>query len=197
MTEFNLRIIGEEKLKLTYAGGRFNWYGQASAMGLVANGGVDQTLTFTGWKLKDSGSGNMTNILSGFTYAVGDFQLAPNFMWQRPLVDPMPNGVAAPGRLRDWINDPFAVRGGNRETTAFEMLFSYDPTPGTWMYEWNNDRAEDAGFAMNLGFVYRKAPYCPRCPHWIFGESYIFCLPKFCPSGGFMGSTFKNCIQTE
>jgi hypothetical protein len=30
-------------------------------MGLVANGGADATLTYTGWKLKDSGSGNMTN----------------------------------------------------------------------------------------------------------------------------------------
>ncbi len=144
------------KVKMTYAGGRFNWYGQASAMGLVANGGVDQTVTFTGWRLKDSGSGNMTNVLSGFTYSFGNFQLAPNFMWQRPLVDPMPNDVSAPGKLRNWISDPFAVRGGNRETMGFEMLMSFDPTPETWMYEWNNDRAEDAKFAMNLGFVYRK-----------------------------------------
>jgi hypothetical protein len=36
-------------------------------MGLVANGGADQTITFTGWKLKDSGSGNQTNFLTGFT----------------------------------------------------------------------------------------------------------------------------------
>ncbi|HKK88089.1 MAG TPA: glycoside hydrolase family 2 TIM barrel-domain containing protein [Saprospiraceae bacterium] len=144
------------KMKLTYAGGRFNWYGQASAMGLVANGGVDQTTTFTGWRLKDSGSGNMTNVLSGFTYSLGNFQFAPNFLWQRPLVDPIPNDVAAPGKLRNWISDPFAVRGGNRETMGFEMLISFDPTPGTWMYEWNNDRAEDAKFAMDLSFVYRK-----------------------------------------
>ena len=41
------------------------WYAQGSYMGLVANGGADQTQTFTGWKLKDSGSGNMTNVLSG------------------------------------------------------------------------------------------------------------------------------------
>jgi hypothetical protein len=37
-------------------------------MGLVANGGADQTITFTGWKLKDSGSGNQTNFLTGFTF---------------------------------------------------------------------------------------------------------------------------------
>jgi hypothetical protein len=146
------------KAKVTYQKGRFNWYAQGSYMGLVANGGADQTRTFTGWRLKDSGSGNMTNFLSGFTYSFGNVQVAPNFMWQKPLVDPMPNGVFAPGRLRNVIDDPFAVRGGNRETTAGEVLFTFDPTPGTWMYEWNNDREEDAKFAMSAGFVYRHLP---------------------------------------
>jgi hypothetical protein len=169
------------KIKLTYAGGRFNWYGQASAMGLVAFGGVDQTLTFTGWKLKDSGSGNMTNVLTGFTYSIGDFQLAPNFMYQRPMVDPMPNGVGAPGRLRDWISDPFAVRGGNRQTTAFEMLVSFDPTPGTWMYEWNNDRAEDAKFAMNLGFVYRKHHTAQDAHIGFLADRSFFAFPNSAP----------------
>jgi hypothetical protein len=27
-----------------------------------------------------------------------------------------------------------------------------------WMYEWDNDFAEDAKFAMNLGFVFRHQP---------------------------------------
>ncbi|WP_298520400.1 glycoside hydrolase family 2 TIM barrel-domain containing protein [uncultured Kordia sp.] len=146
------------KAKITYEGGRFNWYAQGSVMGLVANGGADQTQTFTGWRLRDSGSGNMSNFLSGFTYTMGDFQIAPNFMYQKPLVDAMPTDVQAPGRLRNVIDDPFAVRGGNREMTAGEILFTYDPTPGTWMYEWNNDRAEDAKFAANLGFVFRHLP---------------------------------------
>jgi hypothetical protein len=146
------------KAKIEYAGGRFNYYAQGSYMGLVANGGFDQTRTFTGWRLKDSGSGNMTNFLTGMTYAVGDFQIAPNFMWQKPLVAPIPNDVSAPGRLRNVIDDPFAVRGGNREATAGEMLLTFDPTPGTWMYEWDNDRTEDAIFAASLGFVYRYLP---------------------------------------
>lgn len=145
------------KAKITYQGGRFNWYGQGAAMGLIANGGADQTLTFTGWKLRDTGSGNQVNVLSGFTYAKGKFQIAPNFMWQKPLVAAMPNDVQSPGRLRNIIDDPFSVRA-NREMTAGEILITYDPTPGTWMYEWDNDRAEDAKFAMNLGFVYRHLP---------------------------------------
>ena len=146
------------KAKIEYQGGRFNWYAQGSYMGLVANSGADQTRTFTGWRLKDSGSGNMTNLLSGFTYLVGDLQIAPNFLYQKPLVDPMPNGVFAPGRLRNVIDDPFAVRGGNRETYGYEMLLTYDPTPGSWMYEWDNDRAEDAKLAVSAGFVYRRLP---------------------------------------
>ncbi len=146
------------KAKLTYQKGGFNWYAQGAYMGLVANGGLDQTRTFTGWRLKDSGSGNMTNFLTGFALSAGNFQIAPNFMYQQPLVDPIPNGVTGPGRLRNVIDDPFAVRNGNRETTAGELLLTFDPTPGTWMYEWDNDRSEDAKFAMNLGFTYRHLP---------------------------------------
>ncbi|MFO7723613.1 MAG: glycosidase [Bacteroidales bacterium] len=145
------------KLKLTYAGGRFNWYAQSAAMGLVANGGVDQTITFTGWRLKESGSGNQYNVLSGFTYLLGDLQIAPNFLWQKPIEGPIPADVPAPGRPRNILEDPFVVRS-NREQTSAEILFTYDPTPGTWMYNWDSDVAEDAGLAVSLGFVYRHLP---------------------------------------
>ncbi len=146
------------KFKLTYEGGKFNWYGQGSYLGLVANGGADATQTFTGWRLKDSGSGNMVNILSGFTYTIGNLQIAPNFMYQEPLIDAIPNNYGGPARLRNFIDDPFAVRNGNRQMYGYELLFTFDPTPGSWMYQWDNDAAEDAKFAMNLGFVYRRLP---------------------------------------
>ncbi|MBK8556277.1 MAG: glycosidase [Lewinellaceae bacterium] len=145
------------KMKVTFSQGRFNWYGQAAAMALVANGGVDATKTFTGWRLKDSGSGNQYNVLSGFTYTLGNIQLAPNFMWQRPIEGPIPSDVPAPGRPRNILTDPFAVRA-NRETVAGEFLFTYDPTPATWMYDWDNDRAEDAKLAVSAGFVFRHLP---------------------------------------
>ncbi|RZJ33303.1 MAG: glycosidase, partial [Flavobacterium sp.] len=131
------------KIKLTYAGGKFNWYGQAAAMGLVANGGADYTQTFTGWRLKDTGSGNQYNFLSGLTYSVGKLQIAPNFLWQKPLEGPIDANVPAPGRPRNILDDPFVVRG-NREQVAGELLLTYDPTPGTWMYDWDNDRTEDS-----------------------------------------------------
>jgi len=146
------------KFKLTYDGGTVKWYGQGSYLGLVAGGGADQTQTYTGWRLKDSGSGNMVNLLSGLTYSIGNFQLAPNFMYQAPLVAAIPNNYGGPARLRNFIDDPFAVRNGNREMYGYEMLLTFDPTPGTWMYEWDNDRSEDAKFAMNLGFTYRRLP---------------------------------------
>ncbi len=145
------------KIKFTYAGGRFNWYGQAAYMGLVANGGPDATKTFTGWRLKDCGSGNQYNVLSGFTFNVGKLQVAPNFLYQKPIEGPIPMDMLAPARPRNIIDDPFAVRS-NRETVAGELLLTYDPTPATWMYEWDNDRAEDAKFAMSADFVYRRLP---------------------------------------
>lgn len=145
------------KAKVTYSSGAIRWYGLTSYMGLVANGGVDQTQTFTGWRLKDIGSGNMYNALTGFTYNVGKLQVAPNFLYQKPLAGPMSSTLAAPARARNILTDPFSVRG-NRETVGGELLLTYDPTPATWMYEWDNDRMEDAKFAMSAGFVYRHLP---------------------------------------
>jgi hypothetical protein len=145
------------KVKFTLSAGRINWYVSAASQGLVASGGADQTQTFTGWRLKDTGSGNQNNILTGFTYTLGKIQIAPNFLWQKPLIDPMPQDIAAPGRLRNIIQDPFVVIA-NRETVGGELLLTFDPTPGTWMYEWDNDRSEDAKFAASLGFAYRHHP---------------------------------------
>ena len=145
------------KIKVTYESPRFNWYALGSILGLVANGGVDNTQTFTGWRLKDVGSGNMMNFLTGFTVNVGQLQVAPNMLWQKPLEGPIPSWVDAPARPRNILDDPFSVRS-NRETIAGELLLTYDPTPATWMYDWDNDRAEDAEFAASLNVLYRHLP---------------------------------------
>jgi hypothetical protein len=169
------------KAKVTYTGGRFNWYAQGAAMGLVANGGYDQTRTFTGWTLKDTGSGNQTNFLSGFTYSIGNLQLAPNFLWQKPIVAAMPNDVTGAGRLRNILADPFAVRA-NRETVAGELLLTYDPTPGTWMYEWDNDMAEDAKFAISTGFVFRHLPTTMDATIGFNKDRVSFAFPNSAPA---------------
>lgn len=145
------------KVKFTYTGGWINWYGMGSYMGLVANGGTDQTKTFTGWRLKDVGSGNMYNVLTGFAVNAGKLQIAPNFLYQKPIEGPIAGNVSAPGRPRNILDDPFSVRS-NRETIGGELLLTYDPTPATWMYEWDNDRQEDAAFAVSADFVYRHLP---------------------------------------
>ena len=142
------------KIKLTLQTGKFNWYAQSAVQGLVAQGGADLTQTFTGWRLKDSGSGNQYNFLSGLTFRIGNLEIAPNFLWQKPIEGPIPSGVAAP---RNILNDPFVVRS-NRETVAGELLLTYDPTPGSWMYSWDNDVAEDSKFAVSAGLVYRHLP---------------------------------------
>ncbi len=169
------------KAKVTYQGGKFNWYAQGGVMGLVANGGADQTQTFTGWKLRDNGSGNQSNLLTGFTFTMGDWQIAPNFLWQKPLVDPMPSDVGAPGRLRNILVDPFSVRG-NRETTAGEILFTYDPTPGSWMYAWDADRSEDAKLAVSAGFVYRHFPTAQDAHIGFLADRTIFAFPNSAPA---------------
>jgi len=170
------------KVKLTYSIGSIRWYGLASYMGLVANGGSDQTKTFTGWVLKDIGSGNMYNALSGFTYNIGKFQIAPNFLFQKPLVGPIGNNFAAPVRPRNILDDPFSVRS-NRETLAGEILLTYDPTPSTWMYEWDNDRMEDAKFAMSTGFVYRHLPTIQDAAIGILGNGRTtFVFPGSAPA---------------
>ena len=170
------------KLKLSYVGGKFNWYVQTAAMGLVANGGADYTKTFTGWRLKDSGSGNQYNFLSGFTMNIGKLQIAPNFLWQKPIEGPMPDNVIAPGRPRNILSDPFVVRA-NRETTAGELLFTFDLTPGTWMYEWDNDQSEDAKFAISAGVVYRHHPTAMDAAIGIFPDGRTtFAFPGSAPA---------------
>lgn len=170
------------KAKVQVSAGPINWYAQGAAMGLVANGGADYTRTFTGWRLKDSGSGNQFNFLTGFTYLLGDLQIAPNFLWQEPVVGPIPFDVPAPGRPRNILDDPFSVRQ-NRKTVAGEILFTYDPTPGTWMYDWDNDIVEDAPLAVSAGFVYRHLPTIQDAGVGIFRDGRtLFAFPGSAPA---------------
>jgi hypothetical protein len=151
------------RARFTLERGRFRWYGQTARMGLVADGGATQTTTFTGWGLKDSGLGNQTNVISGFTYNVGNFQIGPNVLWQKPTVGPIPADVdnslyPTVGPRNVSINgDPFAVRS-NREMTAYELVIGYDPAPATWLWAWDNDLREDAKLAGSLSLIKRHMP---------------------------------------
>jgi len=151
----------------------FHWYTQGGYRGLVADSGVDQTMTITGWSLKESGQGNHWEVATGAAYYRGDFMLAPNILVQKPLVDPLSRdsgkpitrdffdpttGIYYPGAtLRNQLDDPFWVRS-NRETYGFELMLAFDPTPATFMWAWDNLDREDADFAAALDFVYRVHP---------------------------------------
>ena len=169
------------KGKLTFQRGRWNWYAQGAYSGIVADGGPTTTTTFTGWTLKDTGLGNGTNAMTGVAVSAGNFQIGPNFLWQKPLVDPIPGDVPSPGRPRDILNDPFAVRA-NREMTAGELLLSYDPTPATWMWAWDNDVREDAGFAASLGYTYRHMPTTQDASIGILANGQSFAFPGAPPA---------------
>lgn len=164
--EGNYRILQDQikasdafggRIKITMSSGRWNWYTEGSLQGLVADGGVNQSLTFTGWRLKTSGFGNQYSVLTGLAVLFGDFQIAPNFLWQKPIEGPIPGDVPPPGRPRNILDDPFAVLG-NRETVAGELLITYDPTPATWMYAWDSDVREDAPLAFSAGVIFRHQP---------------------------------------
>ncbi len=99
-------------------------------MGLVADGGPTATLTYTGWNLKDTGSGNQTNLISGVAVNQGNFQIGP----ERPLAeahrrpDAQPTSRRPAGRAT-FSNDPFAVRA-NRETLGRGVDVDLRPDPG-------------------------------------------------------------------
>jgi beta-galactosidase len=133
----------------------------------VADGGPDGTITLTGWRMKVDGRGNQVSALAGVAVDIGAVQIAPNLLYQKPLEGPLPavsdqfslsSGNYYPGsRPRNILDDPFAVLG-NRETLGAELLLVYDPTPGTWLWAWDNLIHEDAPFAGALDFIYRIQP---------------------------------------
>jgi hypothetical protein len=145
------------KAKVTMERGRFRWYAQAASMRPVADAGPTAVQTFTGWNLKDTGAGNQKNFITGFTLNTGSFQIGPNFLWQEPFIGPVPGDVPSPGRPRNVLQDPFAVRA-SRETVAGELLVTYDPTPATWLWAWDAEMREDARLAASLGLVFRHLP---------------------------------------
>ncbi|PJA74449.1 glycosidase [bacterium CG_4_9_14_3_um_filter_65_15] len=175
------------KGKLTWEKNRWHWYGQGAYMGLVADAGPTSIPTFTGWQLQDSGSGNQVNALTGVAYNIGDWQIGPNFLWQKPLVAPMPHSddlVGTAGHTRNVIDDAFAVIG-NRETRAAEIMFTYDPTPATWMWAWDNDRREDAKFATSFGLTLRDHPTTADARLFVSETGAVYPFPGGTPARDF------------
>ncbi|MCJ7592380.1 MAG: hypothetical protein MUO51_13595, partial [Woeseiaceae bacterium] len=89
----------------------------------------------------------------------------PRVMYRDNLVDANPfippsinGGILYPGIApRDTDSDPFAVLG-NREARSGELFLTYDSTPATPFYDWDNEWREDAKFAFNIGSKYTEYP---------------------------------------
>ena len=150
------------KAKITYDGADFGLiYAAASYAGLVADGG-DPLREFD-TELPYSQYGNKVEVEGGVGIFLGDYIIFPRVLWREnledanPIIDPVTTGTELfPGlNPRNRGDDPFAVLD-NREALSGEIFFTYDPTPLTDFYHWDNDNREDAPFAMNIGFNYTE-----------------------------------------
>ena len=163
--------------------------------GLTADGGATQALfgitnginNFS--QLPYSEYGNKKEIETGIQMNFGSITVLPRFLYRDNLVDanptiaPVTTGSTLSTGLspRNRDDDAFAVLG-NREARSGEVFLTYDPTPATGFYEWDNDRREDADFAFNLGANYTSFPtatdsyqffYRPGGVNSAFGEGLI------------------------
>ena len=137
-------------------------YAGVNYAGLVADGG--NPLKEFDTLLPYSQYGNKIETEGGVRIALGqNYTLYPRMLWRENLKDANPSISASttgtllyPGlspRNRD--SDPFAVLD-NRKAVSGEIFFTYDPTPATDFYHWDNSNREDAPFACNIGFNYTE-----------------------------------------
>jgi hypothetical protein len=180
------------KAKLTYQGGVVNFYAQGGYRGLVADSQTDQTITLAGFRLKESGQGNHYHGIAGAVFQLGQsFQLAPNVLYQKPLVgplaqipdfyDPRTGTLFVGSGPRNQLADPFWVRS-NREMLAAELMLVFDPTPATWFFAWDNPQKENAPFAASLDLIYRHQPTPMDSSIGVLGNGTFFAFPNSVPA---------------
>ena len=126
--------------------------------GLVADGG--DPLREFGTELPYSALGNKQEVEAGIRFYDNPYMIYPRILYRENLVDA--NELRVPSTTGTTLNqgldprnrdeDPFAVLD-NREARSAEVFFTYDPTPGTWFYDWDIDMKEDAPFAFNIGLT--------------------------------------------
>ena len=151
------------KAKLSFDVGSQRAYVAMNYAGLVADGG-DPLREFD-TELPYSALGNKKEVEAGIRIYSNPYMIYPRILYREnivdanPIIDPVTTGTnLSPGidpRNRD--DDPFAVLD-NREARSAEIFFTYDPTPGTWFYDWDNDMKEDAPFAYNIGLTGTRYP---------------------------------------
>jgi len=192
------------RAKLTLNSAPLFWYVQGGYGGLVADGGKDETMTITGWSLKESGQGNHWAVSTGLAYYMGKVMLGPNVLVQRPIEGPLPlipdlfdptTGIYYPGTEgRNQLDDPFWVRS-NRETYGFELLLGWDPTPETPMYAWDNAQREDALASIALDFVYKILPTSQDSAVAISRDLVLFAFPTAAPAKNLWDTSVRTIVN--
>lgn len=148
------------KAKLTWdAAPNVRAYTAISEAGIVADGGDPVREEAT--QLPYSGLGNKREFEVGMKVTNGNFSIVPRLFYRENIVDAndMAQASRTDGNLfypgidtRNTNDDPFAVLG-NRAAKSAEIYLTYDPTPETYFYDWDNDVRENAKFAFNIGLT--------------------------------------------
>ena len=153
--EIKLKDAVGFKAKLSFdVGQKSRAYIATNHAGVVANSG-DQVTDF-GTMLPYSSLGNKREYEVGLRYTSGNYTLYPRLFYRENIIDANPSGTELPKiSPRNEGTDPFSVLG-NRSAKSAELYFTYDPTPATFFYDWDNDAREDAKFAFNVGLTATK-----------------------------------------
>jgi hypothetical protein len=135
-------------------------YAEFNHAGLVADAGEHQEIFTTG--LPHSELGNKRTLEIGGEIVRGSWMFKPRAFVRRNLVDALsPAAQAALGKKvtrsittpETILVSPFSVTS-NREAEAIEIFATYDTTPNTYFYEWDNYLKEDAPIAFNIGLTH-------------------------------------------
>ena len=70
----------------------------------------------------------------------------------------------------------------NGATAAGELLITYDPTPATWMWAWDNDIREKANFATSVGFVFKRQHTTADAALFIAENGALYAFPGGTPA---------------
>ncbi len=107
-----------------------------------------------------SALGNKQVIEAGLRYIDTPHMYFPRIFYRENLVDANPTIAPvtvgpnlSPGiDPRNREEDPFAVLD-NRQVAAVEFVYTYDPSPGSWFYDWDVDMKETSRWAFNLSLT--------------------------------------------
>jgi beta-galactosidase len=148
-------------------------YLELNHAGLVASRGEFQEIWDT--EVPYSQLGNKKTIELGARLVSGSMMLSPRLFVRKSLEDALSlsaRGAGARGtNARTSQDENFAVYD-NRDARAVELYFTYDPTPGTFFYEWDNFLKEDAKFAFNLGITKTNFSARTDIRSWSWGDDW-------------------------